>query len=250
MFLLTWGFRFLDIINYLGSGTSYEKWVKAYGCKAVKSWFPYEWFDTPEKLDYPGLPDYPEWYSKLKAEYVLTLDEWAMCQRLFKENGMRILADWLRYYNNLDVAPGLEALEKMRTFYSEKGIDILKDAVSISGVSLHYLLQGVIERGAEIYGPSEEEYEMLKGAVVGGPSLVFTRRHEADVTRIKSHRVKEPCLCKKNRWFRRQRSLSFDHAQRNALREGKGRALQRRATSGGWTCTNTQAQRRKLVWVC
>jgi len=53
MFLLTWGFRFLDIINYLGPGTSYEKWVKAYGCKAVKSWFQYEWFDTPEKLDYP-----------------------------------------------------------------------------------------------------------------------------------------------------------------------------------------------------
>ncbi|KAL9972882.1 hypothetical protein ACROYT_G019267 [Oculina patagonica] len=27
MFLLTWGFRFLDIINYLGPGTSYKKWV-------------------------------------------------------------------------------------------------------------------------------------------------------------------------------------------------------------------------------
>ena len=60
MFLLTWGFRFLDIINYLGPGTSYEKWVKAYECKTVKSCFPYEWFDTPEKLDYPGLPKYEE----------------------------------------------------------------------------------------------------------------------------------------------------------------------------------------------
>ena len=58
MFLLTSGFRFLDIINYLGPGTSYEKWVKAYDCKTTKSWFPYEWFDRPEKLDYPGLPDY------------------------------------------------------------------------------------------------------------------------------------------------------------------------------------------------
>jgi len=45
--------------------------------------------------------------------------------------GMRTFADWLCYYNNVDVAPGLEALEKMKTFYSEKGIDILKDAVSI-----------------------------------------------------------------------------------------------------------------------
>ena len=35
MFMLTWGFRFLDIINYLGPGTSYAKWVKAYDCETV-----------------------------------------------------------------------------------------------------------------------------------------------------------------------------------------------------------------------
>jgi len=40
VFLLTRGARFLDIINYLGPGMSYEKWVKAYGCKTLKSWFP------------------------------------------------------------------------------------------------------------------------------------------------------------------------------------------------------------------
>jgi len=190
MFLFTWGFRFLDIINYLGPGTSYEKWVKAYECKTEKSWFPYEWFDTPEKLDFPGLPKY-EWYLKLKREYVLTRDQWEGCQSLFKEKSMRTFADWLRTYNNLDVA-----LEKMRTFYSEKGIDILKDAVSIPGVSLHYLLRGAVERGAELYGPCKEAYEMLKKGVVGGPSLVFTRYHEVDVTRIRSHRFAEPRLCK------------------------------------------------------
>ena len=75
MFLLTWGFRFLDIINYLGPGTSYEKWTKAYECTAEKSWFLYEWFNSPKKLDYPGLPDYPAWYSQLKGDYVLTRDE-------------------------------------------------------------------------------------------------------------------------------------------------------------------------------
>ena len=64
MFLLTQEFRFLDIINYLGLGTSYEKWTKAYECTAEKSWFPYEWFDIPEKLDHPGLPDYPACYSR------------------------------------------------------------------------------------------------------------------------------------------------------------------------------------------
>ena len=41
MFLLTREFHFLDIINYLGPGTSYEKWMKAYECTAEKSWFPH-----------------------------------------------------------------------------------------------------------------------------------------------------------------------------------------------------------------
>ena len=126
----------------------------------------------PEKADFPGLPKYEEWYSNLKGEYVLTPDEWEGCQRMFKEKGMRSFSAWLRCYNNLDVAPGLEALEKMRNFYTEKGIDILKDAVSIPGVSFHYLLRGAIERGVELYSPGKGAYEMLKEAVVGGPSLV------------------------------------------------------------------------------
>ena len=195
MFLLTDRLRFLDIINYLGPGTSYERWVKAYDCKATKSWLPYEWFDREEKLDYEGLPEYEHWYSKLKKEYVLTREEWEGCKQVFKEKGMRTFKDWLEYYNNLDVAPGLEALEKMKAFYIEKGIDILKDAVSIPGVSLHYLLKGAIERKAELYAPSEEAYGMLKGAVVGGPSLVFTRYHEAGKTGIRSHQYPDSKLC-------------------------------------------------------
>ena len=37
---------------------------------------------------------------------------------------------------------------------------------------------------------------MLKEAVVGGPSLVFTRYHEVAVTGIRSHQISEPRLCK------------------------------------------------------
>ena len=192
MFLLTSGFRFLDIMNYLGPGTTYERWVKAYDCKTTKSWLPYEWFDNIKKLNYPGLPDYPDWYSKLKNGFTLKISEWKACKETFWEKGMKTFKDWVRYYNNLDVAPGLEALEKMRNFYTGKGIDIMKDAVSIPGVSLHYLLKGAIERKAELYAPSKEAYEMLKEAVVGGPSLVFTRYHEVGKTRIRSHQYTIP----------------------------------------------------------
>ena len=109
---------------------------------------------------------------RLKGEYVLTREEWEACQRVFKEKGMRTFADWLRYYNNLDVTPGLE----MRNFYTEKGIDILKDAVSTPGVSLHYLLRGAVERGAELYTPGR--------LLVYAPLLLWYVNHGAVITKV------------------------------------------------------------------
>ena len=109
---------------------------------------------------------------------------------------MRTFADWLRCYNILGMGPGLEALEKMRVFYTAKGIDILKDAVSIPRVSLHYLLRESVEQGAELYSPSKEAYEMLKAAVVGGPSIMLKRYHEVGVTKIMPHQTTKLRLCK------------------------------------------------------
>ena len=212
MFMHTEGFRFLDIINYLAPATNYDKWVKAYGSETEKSWFPYDWFDNPKKLDFEGLPDYEEWFSKLKGGYVLTEEEYARCQRRFKEKGMSIFADWLRDYNDRDVAPGLDALEKMR------------NAVSLPGVSMHYLLRGAVERGAELYAPTQEEYEMLKGAVVGGPSLVFTRYHEVGKTRIRDHQVEEPRLCKKILGY--DANALYPSTMLREMPCGKGRVVQ------------------------
>jgi len=170
----------------------------AYGCKQTKSCFPYEWFDSPDKLAYQGLPDYPAWYSRQKAEYLLTLQEWRACKQTFCESGMTSFADWLRYYNNLDVGPFTEALQKMKTFYGERGIDIRKDAVSLPGVSLQSLLRGIDSKSKNtLYAPGEEAYKHLKAAVSGGPSIVFTRYHEAGVTRIRSQEKTAAKPCKR-----------------------------------------------------
>ena len=174
MFINTPKFKFLDVLNYLGPGITYEKWVKTYGATLAKSWLPYEWLDSPDKLDFPGLPPYMAWYSKLKGEYVLTLKEYDDCHRIFKERGMQTFGDWLEYYNNLDVAPFLEALQKMKEFYTSLGIDIFKDAVSLPGVSEKYILRKTLQprwgyKPPELYSPNKEAYAMLKAAVVGGP---------------------------------------------------------------------------------
>ena len=101
-------------------------------------------FDSAHKLDYKGLPPYWCWYSQLRNSFVLTPAEYEECKRVFQERGMKTLRDWLEYYNNLDVTPFLETLEKIKAFYTKLGIDIFKDAVSLPGVSMQCILRGTL----------------------------------------------------------------------------------------------------------
>ena len=186
MFIKTPSYIFLDIMNYLAPGITYDKWVKTYGATQTKSWLPYEWFDSADKLDYPGLPPYWFWYSELKNDFILSPKEYEECKPIFHERGMKTFGDWLEYYNNLDVSPFLEALQTMKSFYTGLGVDIFKDAVSLPGVSMQYVLRGSL-RGRNppaLYAPGPEAYAMLKEAVVGGPSLVLTRKHVRGETSI------------------------------------------------------------------
>ena len=126
----TTNFKFLDICNYLGPSTSYERWVKMYGSSQKKSWLPYEWLDCADRLHYDGLSLNRCWFSKLKNEFVLLLEEYEDCQQVFREQGMRTFDCWLEYYNNLDVSPFLDAQEKRRGFYSGLCVDMWRRCVT------------------------------------------------------------------------------------------------------------------------
>ena len=52
---------------------------------------------------------------------------------------MITVRDFLIWYNNLDVTPFLEALEKMFVFYRHRNMDMFKSAISVPGLSLQYL---------------------------------------------------------------------------------------------------------------
>ena len=64
---------------------------------------------------------------------------------------------------------------------------------------MQYILRGTLRRrnAPELYAPGKEAYELLKAAVVGGPSLVFTRKHVAGETRIRSHKYEQPNIVKR-----------------------------------------------------
>lgn len=59
-FLLTSGFRFLDVINYLGPG------VKPMDAPLLNLGFHTNGLhDSPQKFDYPNLSNYQAWYSNI-----------------------------------------------------------------------------------------------------------------------------------------------------------------------------------------
>ena len=45
------GLKFLDILNFLGGATTLDNFLKAYGASEEKGFFPYECFDSAEKLN-------------------------------------------------------------------------------------------------------------------------------------------------------------------------------------------------------
>ena len=52
---------------------------------------------------------------------------------------MQTFEDFLVWYNNLDVVPFIEAVEKMSQFWRERKIDMFKDGISVPGLTLKYL---------------------------------------------------------------------------------------------------------------
>ena len=96
-----------------------------------KGFFPYEWFDDIGKLEATALPPHESYYSQLKGSNI-SEEEYAYCQRVWRDQQMQIFRDFLVWYNNLDVQPFVKAVEKFQNFYFQKGIDVFKTASSSS----------------------------------------------------------------------------------------------------------------------
>ena len=59
--------QLLDNMNFLGGATSLDSFLKAYKRSETKGFFPYEWFDHPDKMQNLELPPYDAFYSKLRS---------------------------------------------------------------------------------------------------------------------------------------------------------------------------------------
>ena len=57
----------LDIMNFLGAATSLDSFLKACKTSETKRFFPYEWFDHPDKMQNTQLPTFGTFYIKLRS---------------------------------------------------------------------------------------------------------------------------------------------------------------------------------------
>ena len=150
--------QFLDIMKFLGGATTLDSFLKVYKASETKGFFPCEWFDIPDKLDFPEMPPYETFFSKLRNNNPLDkdfihyeklrnsvlaeqqalkklqiktlpppgLDNYNYLQETWNKKGMTVFKDFLKWYNNKDVVPTLEAIQKVIQFYHNKRIDRLK----------------------------------------------------------------------------------------------------------------------------
>ena len=60
------------------------------------------------------------------------------------------MGDWLRAYNVAEVLPFNEVFTKMTGQYHPDKIDVCKDAVSIPGISMIYVLNKSLEKNKKL----------------------------------------------------------------------------------------------------
>ena len=110
-----------------------------------------------------------------EENYQFLLDIW-------NHENMCTFNDFLRWYNNKDVVPTLETMQKMLASYHKKGIDMLKlgcTLPNLANICLHNSTH------AKYYPFTETDKDLLQKIredMVGGPSIVFTRKTMVDET--------------------------------------------------------------------
>ena len=180
--------------------------------------------DCPEKMNKKELPPYDSFHSILRnsnplqkdyndfqnlvnsgltTEQALTklqmdkipptgAENYSYLQSVWENNKMHFFSDFLRWYNNKDVVPTLEAMQKMIDFYHNKRIDMLKPCCTLPKLAKICLHKSRVSKFYPSTESDKDWLEKIREDMVGGPSIVFTRKVVVDETFIR----KSSNLCK------------------------------------------------------
>ena len=210
-------FSFSIFFYFLGGATSLDSFLEAYQPEETKGYFPYEWFDSSTILDCNHLPPYDSFFSKLKNLNPLEKDfcqfkkmmesgkgeldvlrelglkekplsgreNYALLEKMWKMEKMKFFRDFLRWYNNKDVVPTLQAMKKMMKFYQDQKIDMLKLGCTLPNLANICLHKSMDRKFYPFIEADKDLHEKIRSEMTGGPSIVFTRKAVVDKTFIR-----------------------------------------------------------------
>ena len=150
-----------------------KSFFKAFDANEEKGFFSDDYFTSADQLDKTSLPTYETFYSSIKgcnvheedyitfqklvdqgnseqeALQILRLQEvpktgpenYQWLQQLWTENQWSTFADFLKWYNDLDVDPMITAIEKMNDYYKDKDGDFMHQAITLPGIAKRILFE-------------------------------------------------------------------------------------------------------------
>ena len=142
-----------------------------------KGIFPYDWFDSVDKLKCDKLPPMEDFYSKL-YETNITREEYNFALEVWKEFGCKTFKDYVEIYNLIDTLLLADIFENFREICFENyGIDPACYFTS-PGLFWDALLK---ETGIELELLSDiDMFLFFKRMIRGGISMISTRYAEAN----------------------------------------------------------------------
>ena len=190
--------------------------MKAYKTSETKGFFPCEQFDHPNKMQNTELSQYDAFYSNFSScnplkdeytDYVIILksqltteqdvvklkllkppptgiENYQHLQQIWKQEQINSIKDFLRWYNKEDVVKTLEAIQKMIVFYHDK--DMLKLGWTLPNLANACLHKSTDAKFPPFMKRDKDLSKKVRKDVVGGPSIVFTRKAVVDETFFES----------------------------------------------------------------
>ena len=108
--------RFVDITSFIAPESNYAGYLKAFGVVEPKGFFPHQGVDSLEKVKFESLPPQETFYGTLKQVCILDEDS-EFCKRVWVEEGMRTICDFMVWYNNCNMKLFLKAIEAQVEIY-------------------------------------------------------------------------------------------------------------------------------------
>ena len=155
-------------------------------------------------------------WNRVKGGFTITPSEYNEFVREFHSRGCITMMDWLRVYNEADVIPFDEAVDKTHKQYYPDEIDMLKDAVSIPGISMTYVLNKALKMkkpgDPDLYAPGQPCEHKCNEECIGCKDC---KRVRSDCTQCTKNK---PYKLQRLEWFEDLVSFSVDMRRLGSLR--------------------------------